>query len=108
MTAPVSLPLLLFLVVYCQYGCSETKGAPVCRMGGPPRWRLSTGNPPVRGRDGPRLSASQRESTRIRVSIVDAEPIMWILPIPFDGEFRRIRSCWWVEPVRIETCSQLL
>jgi len=25
---------------------------------------------------------------RVRISVVDAEPIVWVLPIPFDGQFR--------------------
>jgi len=39
---------------------------------------------------------------RIRVSVVDAEPIVGVLAVPFDGQFRRLRSCRRVETNRIE------
>ena len=45
---------------------------------------------------------------RVRVGIVDAEPIMWILSIPLDGQFRRVRACGRGEASRIENRSQLL
>jgi len=46
--------------------------------------------------------------TRVRVGVVDAEPIVWVLSIPLDGQFRRIRACRGIQAGRIESCPQLL
>jgi hypothetical protein len=44
---------------------------------------------------------------RVRVGVVDTEPIVWVLSIPRDRQFRRIRACRGVEPGWIERRSQL-
>ena len=44
---------------------------------------------------------------RVRVSIVDAEPIVWVLSIPLDSQFRRLRACRGIKTSRIKHRSQL-
>ena len=45
---------------------------------------------------------------RIRVGIVDTEPIVRVLPVPFDGQFRGFRPCRRVKAGWFEYCLQLL
>ena len=45
---------------------------------------------------------------RVRVGVVDTEPIVWLLSIPLDGQFRRIRACRGIQTGRIENRPQLL
>jgi hypothetical protein len=46
--------------------------------------------------------------SRVRVGVVDTEPIVWLLSIPLDGQFRRLRPCQRIETSWIKTCPQLL
>ena len=43
----------------------------------------------------------------IRVTVVNAKPIMWSLTIPLDNKFRSFRPCGRLESIRIEGRFQL-
>jgi len=45
---------------------------------------------------------------RVRVSVVDPEPIVRILSIPLDGQFQRIGACRGIKASWVEGRSQLL
>ncbi len=46
--------------------------------------------------------------SRVRVGVVDTEPIVWVLSIPLDGQFRRLRPCRRGKAGWIKTGPQLL
>ncbi len=48
-----------------------------------------------------------RVKTSVRIGVVDPEPIMGLLSIPLDDQFRRIRPCWWVKTGWIKPCPKL-
>src|SRR6056297_1807107 len=49
-----------------------------------------------------------RVKVTVRVSVVDAKPIVWLLPIPLNGQFRRIRARRRIKTSWIENSPQLL